>query len=248
MLCPYCGYEYADTETKCPFCGTENTGQAKKQQQTVIRSLEEEAEDIRRMPKEMLRQTDRKAARIFTRVLIAVVLMIILIALGNIAFRAVKNTSEQKNLKKLEALLQEGDYAGIVALMDEIDSYDPVYEKYTEIVFTYRSMSYLEEDLEWFYESRENPYSTQETLTDSLAFAMADCMNALLTGREYLDDNLMQGNEDALEHICSRAENTLTLTFHMTDEEIQTLLDMHISYYSSEDLLSYAEQALDRME
>lgn len=248
MICPYCGYEYADTELKCPFCATENTGQARKQQQTVIRSLEEEAEDIRRMPKEILRQTNQEAVRVFAGFLIVIVLILILTVLGNIAIRTAGNLSEQKNLKKLEELLQKEDYDGILTLMDEIDSYEPVYDKYTEIVFTYRNMSYLEDDLEWFYESVENPYSTQKMLADTLSFAMADCMNALRTGREYLDDNLVLGNEDALEHICSQAENTLTLAFHITDEEIQALLDMDISYYSSDDVLPLAELALERME
>lgn len=248
MICPYCGYEYDDTELKCPFCATENTGQAREQQRIVIRSLEEETEDIRRMPNEMLRQTNQKAFKVFTLVLAAVIFTTILVVIGTFAFQAFHESSTKRNLDKLEEYVLENDYDSILNLMDESDFYDSAYDKYQEIAYTYRSMTYLEDDLKWFYESREDSYSTQETVTTYLAFAIADCMNTLSTGRDYIDDNLILGNENALENICSQAENTLTLTFHLTDEEIQELLDMEVYYYDSDNVLPYAKLALDRME
>lgn len=248
MQCPYCGYEYDDKEPKCPFCATENTGVAREQQQAVFRSLDQETEEIRRMPEKMRKQTDRKAAGIFIIVLAFIIFLTVLIILASFGIRTFQSHSTERNSEKMETLLQEKDFDGLMALADELDSYDPAYDKYFEVVYTYRSMSYLTEDLEWFYDAREDSYSTWEIMASSLSYAICDCMNALSTGREYLDDGLILGNEDALENICSQAENTLTLTFRLTEEEIQELLDMELYYYDSESVLPYAELALERME
>lgn len=248
MQCPYCGYEYDDTEPKCPFCATENTGMAREQQRAVFRSLDQETEEIWRMPEKMRKQTDRKAAGIFIMVLAFIIFLTVLIILVSFGIRAYNSVSAERSLENMETLLQEKDYDGLMALVDKLDSYDPAYEKYRETVYTYRSMSYLTEDLEWFYDTREDSYSTREIMASSLSYAICDCMNALSTGREYLEDGLILGNEEALENICSQAENTLTLTFRLTEEEIQELLDMELYYYDSDSVLPYAELALERME
>lgn len=248
MQCPYCGYEYDDKEPRCPFCATENTGAARKQQQSVLRTLEDETEDIRRMPEKMLSQANRKTAAAFGGILTILILLIILVIAGSFTFRFFQSHSTSRNLKRLEACLQEKDYNRLLELMNHIDSYEPVYSKYSEIADTYRYMSYLENDLEWFYESRDNPYSTDENTAIALSYAMGDCLDTLSTGRQYMEDGLIQDNEDALENICSQAEDTLTLTFQLTEEEIRELLDMELYYYDSDSVLPYAELVLKRME
>lgn len=248
MQCPYCGYEYDDGEPKCPFCATENTGVARKQQQSVLRTLEDETEDIRHMPEKMLAQTSRKTATAFGGILTVLILLIMLVVIGSFAFRLFRSHSTSRNLGKLEAYLQEADYDAIQEFMSDIDSYEPVYDKYFEIADTYRNIAYLESDLDWFYETKDNPYAQEENTVIALSYAMGDCLDTLSAGHQYLEDGLIQGNEDALENICSQAENTLSLVFFLTKEEIQELLDMHLSYYDSDTLLPYAETALKRME
>lgn len=248
MVCPYCGYEYDDTESRCPFCHTENTGQARKQQENVIRTLENETEDIRQMPKQVLHRTNRKAAKIFVTLAAVLLFLTLLILIINFAGQRFHTSAEERNLRTLEQFLQEKDYEAIVNFTEEHDIYESAYDKYLEVAYAYQHILYLEESLEWLSESVESPSSDTDTTLAYLSFAISDCMNALHIARYHLEDNLILGNEEALESIFLQAESTLTETLCVIPEEIEEMSALDTDYYDTDTVLPYAQSALKRME
>lgn len=248
MICPYCGYEYDDSEPKCPFCATENTGVAREQQRAVIHTLEQETQNIsQNMPGELMKKATRRTTGVFGKIFLAVILLTAAVIAGSTVYRAYGSFSTERNLKKLETFLQAGDYAGLQKYMEDIDSYDSVYEKYLEVSFAYRYLSYTEDDLEWFYDNLESEYADHETTVMSLGFVISDCLNAHSYCTEYLEDQLILENEEALEEIRSQAHNLLTLVLHFSEEEIEEMLAME-NYYEMEAFMPYAELSLERME
>ena len=248
MICPYCGYEYDDKEHKCPFCATDNTGVAREQQRAVIRTLEQESQNIEQnMPGELLHRASKKTTGIFAKIFLAFLILVIGVIAGSAVFRVYRSYATERSLQKLEEYMVSGDYEALLKYMDGLDSYDSVYDKYTEVSYAYRYLSYAQEELEWFYEDRENPYSDSELLLTSLSFTIGDCLNTLSYCTEYMDDQLILENEDTLYEIRLLAYNILTMTLHLSDEEITELLALE-SYYDIDPIMPYAKLSLERME
>lgn len=248
MQCPYCGYEYNDTEPRCPFCRTENTAEARAQQRETIWSLEEEGRDIREnLPKQLRKKADQKVRKAGTFFLGVIAAVLALILVANLAFKFISDYIEQQNLQKLESYLQEQDFDSLTELMDEIDSYDSVYDKYTSIVSAYRNIIYAQDSLQWYYDGENDPYMTKEMQIENLAFAISDCVNAISKARYELEDQLVMGNEEAMEEIYSQAHNMLTLTLLLTDEELQSAYNAVDYYYSPDAAMPLAELSYERM-
>lgn len=251
MKCPYCGYENPDDQTKCLFCGAENTEAARRHQKDVIHTLEEEGRQTAAYPEQVLKEANQKAAGIGARILAGAVLLILLVVIGSLGWHVYKAFSRTRNLARLSQYLQSGDYDSLAGLLSRIDDYDSSYKPYLEVYDVYMDMDYLDEELEWFYEAQASPYYTDEIRTEYLAYGISDCMNAIRDADQYLKDDHIRGNEDALTELYQEVYNTLTLTYLMSEEEIQEMLDIsgdnEYFYYTDEDVLPYAVLSLKRM-
>lgn len=250
MICPYCGFEYADDLLRCPHCGAENVREAREQQQETLDSLEEEREDIRHEPERILKKTNRAAARIGVRIFIGVVIAALLIVAGSFIWRFWTRHTLTRNVERLDACLAEGDYEGLSALLDRIDSYDSAYDPYYPVLYAYQDLSYVQDDLEWFRTDLES--GLEDTyLLQSLSFALNDAMNALIRAESGLQDDLYLGNEDALQDIYGRARELLTGTLKVTEEEIGQMAELYEdqdSLYDESLFLPYATLILERLE
>lgn len=248
MKCPYCGYEYDDSLLRCPFCNTENTKEAREQQQKTIWSLHEESQDIRKnMPKRMLQKADRMAGKLLIRILIGIVFIVFLAALAGLLYQWNRSRILDRNLNKLEQCLQQQDFDQLYEYMDDIDDYTADYEKFYDVFYAYRNLIYAQESLEWYYDSEKDEYSSDEIRTWYLAAAISDCLNALNDTEPGLNDQLILGNEAALEELSSQAHNILTLILLLTDDEILELLELHESYYDPDMVMGYAELSFERI-
>ncbi|MBS6396337.1 MAG: hypothetical protein KH452_04175 [Clostridiales bacterium] len=248
MQCPYCGYEYDDELTKCPFCATENTREAREQQRETIWSLQEEGKYIRNnLPKQLLKNANRTAAHMGRKILAGILFVLLLFGVIAVSIRTIKDLKRENNIQQLEEYLQAMELDALVSCMDEIEEYDPSYEKYYEVDSSYRYLTYAQESLGWYYESLDDPYSSEDTRTYYLATAIAYCVNAFQEADTALSDQLIQDNEAALEQILMQTQNLLT-AISITEEEVQEILDLGEYYYIGEDVVPYAILARERIE
>lgn len=248
MKCPYCGYEYEDNLLRCPFCNTENTKEAREKQRETIWSLHEESRDIQKnMPKRMLQKANRTAGKLLIRIWIGIAVMVLLIALAGSLYQWNQNRILNRNLNRLEQYLQAQDFDQLYTYMDDLYDYNPSYEKFYDVYYACRDLSYAKESLGWYYDSEKDDYSSDEIRIWYLAAAISDCLNALNDTEPGLSDQLIQGNEAALEELASRAHDILTSTLLLTDAEIQELLELHENYYDPDMVMSYAGLSFERM-
>ncbi len=247
MKCPFCGSEYDSTALKCPFCGAENTKEARERQKETLHALDTERKNIRRLPEELLRQTNRKAFHFGKKLLFFAVLLFLLLIAGSFLWKFYSEFRQSHHLKQLEQMLQEQDYDGLAEKIDQIDSYSPIYGPYIEIYWVFQYISQLQEDLEWFRQEKAQGYGSAEILS----FSVVDSLMAIYEASCYLEDELVRGNEEALETLRLQAWDALTDTLLFTEDEVQemlTLVDDNYYGYGDEQMCSYAEISLKRME
>lgn len=248
MKCTYCGYEYEDNLLRCPFCNTENTKEAREQQRETIWSLHEEGRDtLKNIPARMLQKSNRTTGKFLIRILTGIIAMVLLVTLAGFLYQWNQKRVLDRNLNKLEQYLQAQDFDQLCAYMDDLNDYSPSYEKFYDVYYACRDLSYAEESLDWYYDSEKNDYSSDEIRIWYLAAAISGCLNTLNDTEPGLSDQLIQGNEAALEELASQSHDVLTLTLLLTDKEIQELLDLHEYYYDPDMVMSYAALSFERM-
>ncbi len=246
MKCSYCGYEYGDDELKCPFCGAENTEEARERQHALLRELDKENGQIRSLFGQLLTEQGKRTLRIGKIILLAIPVFFLIVLVVSLIRPLLADQLMQSRLGKLEVWLQNGEYEKITDYVDEHGLYSYEYNKYWDVAQCYQYLNYVAEDLEW-YDSTEP--SDAKSQTSCLSFIISDCINGLETAEAALEDELYMGNETALEDIRSQLHNMLSHTLLLTDEEIKAIRNISHEHdtYGSELYLDYARLARERM-
>ncbi len=250
MRCPNCGYEYPDSLVKCPSCGTEHTKLAQELQQDTLDSLTKESHHIRRnFHKELRQNTDRKVAKSGLIGLTAIIGVLVLVLAGSFVLRLIRTNHERRNLELLETYLQEENYAALEEKMDSIsDRYESTYDKYRPVADMYEDLCYAEESFLSYQDFAESGHLSQKQLAESLSWSMAPYFQVLMDARLGLNDQLILGNEAALEAFEAQAYAILTEDFHLTEEEIAEVINSKVSIIYSEKLLPLASDSHERIQ
>ena len=134
MICPNCGGEFADWALKCPYCGGVNDKGAEAE---YMKHMEELRKRLDNLDEESEASYSKSMSRTVKRLLIVIGILLAAAVVIILAFFIVRKNELQKSedfylaekawqkeeYKKLDAMYDEGDYAGIIdeyyAMLDE---------------------------------------------------------------------------------------------------------------------------------
>lgn len=226
VLCINCGGAYRQGELLCPYCQAENVTEAKVRKQKKLAAYDTEAQ-------EMEKNLVGKIVKIVTRILLilaAVLIVGFLVAAavaalsGPLTARA-EQQKRQKHIAEMEILLEQKDYASLLAYVTEHSIGGEVcYDKYTQVTDLYNSLEYMYQWKEQLYQDRTFMTSA-ERLEDQEYWCEAvigEAMYYMPETRTYLNDRVVLGNEVYLEELYQQIMDELRAT-KLTEDELREL-------------------------
>ncbi len=240
MICKNCSGEYEDEILSCPYCGTENGKALQELKEDILEEYDKEADCIR----ESAEQYPEKTARKWTKYMVYVVLILLVLGIivGAIAIVAgrfsvnVGYKKQQKHMRHLEELFQAEDYEAVEEYLDEKDLYESTYEKYREIARIYTYYSYMQEDVlhveELLVSQIEEP-ERKEHIKLWCESLLKDSAYVLRLSGEYTEDMQFLENESVLENFRNETIERLS-EFGYTEDEIAVITQIDKEYLPEE--------------
>ncbi len=232
MVCKHCGAEFNDTLLQCPYCGSENRAEAKRQKKKILRGYDKEAEQMRAdaelYPEKAAKKITKKLLIIIGAVLLIAVLMIVLYLIVSGQQAKANHASEKKHEEHLEELFRDGDYTGLIQYMKKEELYDRDYEKYGEVRYLYDKYLTMQISAEEAYSIIHDPQLAERDVKDLASYWVEKflrCANdTLCESTIYIDDKVFWGNEEVLKEIRDEVLQELLIR-GFTEEEIQALYE-----------------------
>lgn len=134
MQCPNCGAALTGKELRCPYCGWENPKIAEENQKSELNSIYRKTAELLHLPERIV----KKICHWLLIVVGAALGVYLLILAGTGIYTAVRNNTsyawQQKNLQKLEAYYEAGEYDKMMDYLEKLDgSYSATFGKYKTI-------------------------------------------------------------------------------------------------------------------
>ena len=223
ILCPNCGVEYADTEPRCPFCGSMNLKASEKEYLDKIDDMIEDLGEVdasgRSELKREMRTQGRRAFRIVGVILaIAAIIGGIVLVRDTMEKRKTRNEYRwQREVQpEVDRMFEEGDYDALIewfyAAGDEgHEVYAMRHREFAEIYDGARWAARFREELDREYDAETAGNLLYEDL--------------ILLGVEYRTA-LSDDERSILADAVRTAEEELTTRFQMTEEEMENMRKM----------------------
>lgn len=225
MVCKSCGAVIEDELLLCPYCGTENEREAKKQQDEYIESVEQKIEEVKEMPK----QVAKKANTMVTKLVIILigVAAVVLVAAFVISkwIGATALDRQQKKIDQLEAYYQAGQYQELCDYLSEINEYGASFEKYRRVDEMYDASV-------WDIELLVNMCDIVSKYPDSKVYDdydknLNDVIRGLKKIEEMEQEGFPYGEGEAMLYVREEYWKALRETLLLTDEEIKAALEKY---------------------
>lgn len=239
MLCPNCGAKLTGREPQCPYCGWEDPKQAEAGQRAALGGIARKTAELLHLPERVCRAILRWMLIVIGAAL--GVYLLILAGTGIVTGYRQSHSygNQQKNLEKLEAYYEAGDYEAMLEYLENIpDSYSATYGKYTAIGGVRRDLDLAEEWLDLLLETPE--LSNARDLTAPLA----NMGRASAKLKELKDRGYVYGEKAEAEALEQEIRDYLTGCLAMTPEEIAGAADWT---EDAPELLALAESCLHRI-
>lgn len=255
MICSDCGAEYNETDLQCPYCGRENEKAAEKMKQEKLRMLEQEAEQIRTLPKKKLNESTKRLVKISMVVAGVVAALILISVVASHIQSLVKYHADTEKMDTLQEYYDERDYEGLMNYVNEKNIYESKFEKYAEVGNIYEEYLWDEGQIDEYHkmqgqqfwkekniEERKNlGFDTIFYLTKGLARACVSCKEQISTYGEFDDVEPYE----QLEMMC---RELLEKELLYTGQEIEELYGLIEEGAKEEEFRTYIEHAFMRLE
>ena len=186
MICSDCGGEYQETDLKCPFCGKENEIMAERLKQEKLKALDREAEEIQKLPEQIVTNTTNRVLKITG---IAFGVLVIFILLGVAVTQLYTNyeyKNTQRKIQEIEAVYASGDLDELSAYMEDRKLYGSEFDKYQNVKYAYDEYQYacevvdrLQEVLKQNYFLEESPAEQKERISSELTIELQALIRAI---------------------------------------------------------------------
>ena len=217
IICKNCGAEYDDEQDRCPYCGGDNFGKSVQVHEDTIHDLEREKRQWEKMPEKVAGKGMSWTAKIGIAAILLVIIICIITFISTFFSRKISYRQDQKNLRALESMYQEGDYEGIYQYVRTMDnSYNTYYDKYTNIEKMQAGVRNLEpekkERLDWIRKEDKPEFLNN---IDYLIRVLRMCQEAEDASYKYAE-------QDAVAHYREICYKYLWENYNITEEEVLT--------------------------
>lgn len=223
-VCTNCGAEYQGDLQSCPYCGMQNAHVIKKIHADKIKELKKENARIRKLP-QIIPRSAVKYLAVGALCLLAVFLIILIfVFIGSKVKNRLEENKEQKNIERMEELLEVSDYQGFYEYYSEVDYAYAVYDKYEEIDELY----YLYTRMWWDFDTIKDFGGKvgDESIIEDIIRSM-DALRAISYEAENLINNSERfGNEDHLAFIKDKSIKDFKDFMLVDDDVIEQIISV----------------------
>lgn len=244
MICKNCGAKISQDILLCPYCGTENSDVAKKEQQDYINDYEKKKQELKNVPQKVLKKTTKWLWYCGCGIIGIVILAIIVVMGFSKLTEGDMLAKQEKELAKLESYYVAGDYEAMCKYLDKVVRYGGSYEKYRRVDEIYGSM-------DWHIESLESNVNYVKTI-DLDAVSVEDdierCIRVLAKIQEFEELGFLYGEDAGALYVKEQYYNALKEYALLTEDEIDSAVLNYQMGTNENDYLSLAEISIQRME
>lgn len=244
MICKNCSADISEEVLLCPYCGTENSQVAKKQQQEYIDDYKQRKQALKNVPEKVVKKTTKGLFYVAGGVLATVILLFIVIMAFSKFTRADMLAKQEKELERLENYYSAEDYYSMSKYLDKINKRGGSYEKYLRIAELY-------DDMDWHIgnlESNAEYIKTMDLDALNVENDIGWCIAELTKIAEMEELEFPYGEENGALYIKSQYYTALKKYALLTDEEIESAV-MNTDLNSPDnDYMELAEISIQRME
>ena len=241
MLCSGCGATYDDKAYNCPYCNKENERMTAVRQQQELGQIYSQVNDVVMEPVKRANKVTKKFAFI---VIGLVALLVVITVVGIVLSGPLSMNSyekQQANVAKLEAMMDEKDYAAIEKFMNKLGSagYDYAYEKYMDVVDVIDDVRYCENEAQKV--KLEN--RTKEQVVSSLNYDMYFLYVALRDIDRFEDSVYAKEEGEFIQENREKVYGIFKNTYKITEDEIEKWYDTdhsEVTNYKELSELSYS--------
>lgn len=242
MICKNCSAEISEKELLCPYCGTENFDVAKSEQEEYLAHFKKKRDEVKNIPEKMMKNGPKKILKVVgTLIGVAVVVLVVVAGFSRI-MAGDSLAKQQKQIEKLEAYYQAGDYEQMCEYYEKLEVYGGSFEKYARICRLYSNMDWRIEALK---SNREFAAQIDMSATD-VEVDFDRCFSDLHEISEMEELEFPYGEETAALYIKKEYVDALKEYAYLTDEEIESGILMYGEEGS--DYMELAEISIQRME
>lgn len=242
MVCKFCGGALSDDTILCPYCGWENETLAAKERETEITEVMDKTHEYMHKPA----REAKKATKVFLLVLAGVLVLLAMLIMMATCTNRIKAEEEYRAQKEalieLERLYTAGDYSAMNAYLRDVpDWFSSTYVKYRSVGDLYRSINRLEEHCPSTVKVVvNNPDKSYFLISD-----LEDLFGLIRACKDMEEAGYIFGEEETVTDYSARAKTILKDVFLLTDDEIQSGIE--ISKSEEPDYTELSDLSLERL-
>ena len=247
MICKNCGAKISKDELLCPYCGTENSEVAQREQQDYIKAYKKKKRMLKNVPEKVVKKTTKWLMYCAMGMFGIVILILIVV----FAFSKLTNgdvmARQEMELAKLEEYYVAADYekmSGYLERLDSTGSRGGRYEKYWRIARLYDSM-------DWHLESLQSNAEYIKTIDLDAINVESDlerCIAVLYGIYKMRELEFPYGEKDGALYVESQYISALKEYALLNDEEIESAVLRFEFDGQDNDYMELAEISIQRME
>lgn len=219
IQCTSCGGEYESTEKMCPYCGTENREAAGREMKHILNGYDVQA-------KEMETTVPKKHVKKWSRTLLALGLVILLLLLAGCVAAVIRGKADSaaeagkssRDMAKMEEYYEKEDYGGMREYRRKHDLYGYEYDKYEELLDVVMHSDSCRDALESYEQTDDKENYGAFLLEDVWYYGQ----KAFEEGLDAALDTNFTGNEERIEAYLEELGKTLK-EHGLSEDTIQLL-------------------------
>ena len=226
MKCANCGADLAPDTLICPFCGSENTEEAREQHEEELQEIYDKIGDDRAVENEVVHKANRSAGKLALLIIcgIAVICLAVYVISGLRARNAYRDQHGALNV--MEQYYQDGDYEAAAAYYEAHELSGPTYGKYEHtkdalywLNYARKYMKNGEDFLKWIPEDADYQ-EWEESLVDNITFELDSAFWGLYKIQKMREDGYVYHEQAVVEYAENLVIADLKQYYALTDQEI----------------------------
>ena len=244
MICKNCSAKISKDELLCPYCGTENSEVAQREQQDYIEGDEKKKRALKKVPEKVVKKTTKGFFYVAGGIFGAVILLLIVSGAFSKLTQADMLSKQEKELEKLEEYYLSGEYAAMTKYLDKIDKRGGSYEKYRRVARLYDNMDWYIENLQSNAEFAKKIDLDAVNVENYLEW----CIEELAKIHEMEELEFPYGEKTGVLYIKQQYYTALKEYALLTEEEIDSAVKATDLNSFDNDYMELAEISIQRME
>lgn len=228
MKCVNCGAKLAPDTLICPFCGSENTEEAREQHEEELQEIYDKIGDDRAVENEIVHKANRSAGKV--ALLVLALLAVIFLAVYMISGMRARNAYRDQHtaLNVMEQYYQDGDYEAVADYYEKHQLSGATYGKYKNTKDAIYWLQYARDHMEngtYYLQgvSEDAVYSEwKEAIVDNVTFDLNSVFWGLYKIQKIRSDGYLYNEQDVVEYTENMLIRDIKDIYGLQDQEIET--------------------------